>query len=289
MPTYRTPDVYVEEIPLFPPSVAEVETAIPAFIGYTDKAKETSDDDLLNKPHRIRSMIEYETYFGGAMAESFDIELIENIDTGTFEVKAKRKTDGTFYRMYYSLKMFFANGGGSCYVVSVGRYGAQISKGDAANSTGLLGGLAKIEKEDEPTILVFPDAVELTSSADYYEVLNAALVQCNKLMDRVAVIDIYEENVDLFRGKVQGQGGIAGGLDFFKYGAAYHPFVVTTLNYDYKDESAVSITKHVDQAGNNPATDLTGKTLDSNDIKEEKNALYNQIKAEINVTIQRDS
>ena len=33
MPTYRTPDVYVEEISVFPPSVAEVETAIPAIVG----------------------------------------------------------------------------------------------------------------------------------------------------------------------------------------------------------------------------------------------------------------
>ena len=35
---YKTPGVYVEEITKFPPSVAEVETAIPAFIGYTEKA-----------------------------------------------------------------------------------------------------------------------------------------------------------------------------------------------------------------------------------------------------------
>jgi len=32
---YKTPGVYVEEISTFPPSVAEVATAIPAFIGYT--------------------------------------------------------------------------------------------------------------------------------------------------------------------------------------------------------------------------------------------------------------
>ncbi len=37
--TYKTPDVYVEEISVFPPSVAEVATAIPAFIGYTEAAK----------------------------------------------------------------------------------------------------------------------------------------------------------------------------------------------------------------------------------------------------------
>ena len=35
--TYKTPGVYIEEIVKFPPSVAQVETAIPAFIGYTEK------------------------------------------------------------------------------------------------------------------------------------------------------------------------------------------------------------------------------------------------------------
>ena len=38
--TYKTPGVYVEEIPKFPPSVAPVDTAIPAFIGYTEKAQD---------------------------------------------------------------------------------------------------------------------------------------------------------------------------------------------------------------------------------------------------------
>lgn len=35
--TYKTPGVYVEEISKFPPSIAEVATAIPVFIGYTEK------------------------------------------------------------------------------------------------------------------------------------------------------------------------------------------------------------------------------------------------------------
>ncbi|MBE9013433.1 hypothetical protein IQ250_24885, partial [Pseudanabaenaceae cyanobacterium LEGE 13415] len=49
--TYKTPGVYIEEISKFPPSIAEVATAIPVFIGYTEKviidgidlAKEASD------------------------------------------------------------------------------------------------------------------------------------------------------------------------------------------------------------------------------------------------------
>ena len=57
--TYKTPGVYVREISKFPPSVAQVETAIPAFIGYTA-------DGPKNKPTRISSMLEYEAIFGKA-------------------------------------------------------------------------------------------------------------------------------------------------------------------------------------------------------------------------------
>ncbi len=59
MPTYKSPGVYVEEISVFPPSVAEVETAIPAFIGYTEKAKEKTDHDLILKPTKIYSFKQY--------------------------------------------------------------------------------------------------------------------------------------------------------------------------------------------------------------------------------------
>ena len=73
--TYKTPGVYVEEISLFPPSVAEVETAIPAFIGYTEKA-ETEDGDSLDKiPKRITSLLEYETLSGDEIRDLLKGEL----------------------------------------------------------------------------------------------------------------------------------------------------------------------------------------------------------------------
>ncbi|MFC3362471.1 hypothetical protein ACFOG5_04690 [Pedobacter fastidiosus] len=52
MPDYKTPGVYINEINNFPPSIATVETAIPAFIGYTEK----SLDGLL-KSKRINSLL----------------------------------------------------------------------------------------------------------------------------------------------------------------------------------------------------------------------------------------
>ena len=56
---YKTPGVFIEEISKFPPSVAQVETAIPAFIGYTEKAEDLAPDDLIKKPRRIGSLVEF--------------------------------------------------------------------------------------------------------------------------------------------------------------------------------------------------------------------------------------
>ena len=64
MPTYKTPGVYIEEILKFPPSVAAVETAIPAFIGFTEKDTDADGASLVNRPVRITSLLEFEQLFG---------------------------------------------------------------------------------------------------------------------------------------------------------------------------------------------------------------------------------
>jgi len=60
MPSYKTPGVYIEEISKFPPSVVPVETAVPAFIGFTEKAVGEIGESLTNTPTRITSLLEYE-------------------------------------------------------------------------------------------------------------------------------------------------------------------------------------------------------------------------------------
>lgn len=105
--TYKTPGVYVKEISLFPPSVAEVETAIPAFIGYTEKANRNGEN-LTNKPTRIKSMLEYHEYFGG----EFETQITEvKVDPDNkYAVESVKLT--TRY-LYDSLRLFFDNGGGN--------------------------------------------------------------------------------------------------------------------------------------------------------------------------------
>ena len=121
MATYKTPDVYVEEISVFPPSVAEVETAIPAFIGYTESAKKNVDNDLILKPTKIYSLKEYEQYYGLPQEDAIAISVDDDTTTGGFTVTSFTAPTVS-YLLYYNIKMFFDNGGAQCYIVSVGTY-----------------------------------------------------------------------------------------------------------------------------------------------------------------------
>jgi phage tail sheath protein FI len=115
---YKTPGVYVEE-GKFPPSVAQVETAIPAFIGYTEVGQQ-------NKPTRISSMLEYEDLFGKANPETFAVAFKDGVATAM-------QTKVSDFKMYYAMQMYFANGGGPCYIVSVGDYTNTVAVGTCYN------------------------------------------------------------------------------------------------------------------------------------------------------------
>ncbi|WP_440122748.1 phage tail sheath family protein [Tenacibaculum sp. Ill] len=264
MSAYKTPGVYVEEIVKFPPSVAQVETAIPAFIGYTEKAEKKNGDTLALVPTRITSLLEYETYFGKALKEdSIDVEIVDKLINKTIERSyvVSKPSNAKPFLMYYAMQMYFANGGGPCYIVSVDQYGIEVNPATLVSKTDLDKGLAKIRKEDEPTLLLFPDAVNMGNTDDFFALYNDALAQCNELQDRFAIIDTEtddEQNetpVEDLRSKISND------KDYVKYGAAYYPFLETILDYDY-DESSVSIT-HISELANstNEAVNIANRSL----------------------------
>ncbi len=221
MPSYRTPGVYVEEISTLPPSVAEVSTAIPAFLGYTERGQGV---------HRLSTLLEFEELFGGAQKSEYVVTTANSGADSSRVIRSISRTtpDVPESNLYYALSHFFKNGGGSCYVVSVGAHGT------APEASHFSDGLALLEKEDEPTLIVLTDAVNL-DSAGYYSVASEALAQCAKLGDRFTILDVKDGDVDAFRGA----SGI--GANNLKYGAAYHPYVQTTITRHY-DEDGVSIT-----------------------------------------------
>ena len=184
--TYKTPGVYIEEISIFPPSVAQVETAIPAFIGYTESAVVDGTDYHVEKivnPIKIGSLPEYEFFFGGAPKPT-SVEVVLNGDNSVKSAKVNGVN-----LLYDSVRMFYINGGGDCYIVSVGKYNTSVA---GVKKQDLIDGLAKLEKFDLPTLLVIPESVHL-SVAETGEVHSAMLAQSAKLQDRFAVLDIQKQ------------------------------------------------------------------------------------------------
>jgi len=270
MPTNKTPDVYIKEISVFPPSVAEVETAIPAFIGYTEFAKRNSANDLILKPTKIHSLKDFERFFG--FPEDDDIA-ISVADDGAGGFTVAGLTEPTVsYLLYYSVRMFFDNGGDQCYIVSVGMHQsspainlAGDSGTDPATMYGLQDGLETLALEDEPALIVIPEAVKL-STADYQTLVQAVLLQCDKLRDRFAVFDIRDGQDDLdSTGLLTNRGHF--GNNHLKFGAAYYPFLKTTMNFFVNsDETNVDVTYDSD-----PAADL-------GTIKSSNTAVYTFVK-----------
>lgn len=236
--TYKTPGVYVEEIVKFPPSVAQVETAIPAFIGYTEKATKKIENDLHRIPTRISSLLDYETYFGLAYPEStISVNVTDVVTDNVITERNIVVNQPSFpkpFLLYYSLQLYFANGGGPCYIVSVDLYEAINGTQNNILFNDLKAGLSLLEAEDEPTLILFPDAKKL-SVIEFYNLYSAALMQCHDLQDRFAIIDTYTStNIETDSQTLRS--GISLEKDYLKYGAVYYPYLDTILNYRYNED-----------------------------------------------------
>ena len=222
--TYKTPGVYVEEISKLPPSVAQVETAIPAFIGFTETRLDAS-------PRKIKSMVEYEYYFGGPYAEITGIT-IDASGAPTFT----GLSDDPQFKMYYSLLLYFANGGGPCYVVSSNTYDAAAP---ATYFTEFDEALTLIQREDEPTLLIFTDINGITDPVERGTLYQNAISQCALLQDRFTVCDVYNYNDPLTDDATEFRSNI--GTSNLKYAAAYYPNLETIFTPAY-DPVAANIT-----------------------------------------------
>ncbi len=130
---------------------------------------------------------------------------------------------GLFY-LYNSLQLFYQNGGGPCYIVSIGGYDSTPTDEAFIDSFKLL------EPEQDPTMLLCPDALLLQMDA-YYKVVDQMLEHCADVQKRVALFDVYGgdgpasfptlDDIDDFRTNV--------GENNLNYGITYFPWVYTTV------------------------------------------------------------
>ncbi len=222
-----TPGVYIEEKNAFPNSVAAISTAVPAFIGYTELTHRKGQS-LIGKAVRLTSLAEYHDIFGGAatskytIAESTSEEYDFQSGGKNYQIAAN---SASRFVLYDSIRLFFANGGSTCYIVSAGGYAGGISK------KALESGIGTLISESEPTLVVIPEAVML-EEADCFAVQKAVLMHCGaKMKNRFAILDVYNgfsartyDETDVITRFREGIGS-----NFLNFGASYYPWVYTSV------------------------------------------------------------
>ena len=218
MARLATPGVYVRENNAFSSSVVEAQSAIPAFIGYTAKA-ERGHESLLNTPTRIDSYKEFINFFGKGPKVSFSIKAKDHKD---YALKLDAESN---FHLYNSLRLFYSNGGGSCYIVSVGNYQG------GAKSKEIQAGLETLVAEQEPSLIAVPDAVNLDTK-DCFELYRDILTHCGRdTRDRFAIFDVPGgDQARTYNDKdviTQFREGV--GHSNLAYGASYYPWLNTTV------------------------------------------------------------
>lgn len=295
MGEYKTPGVYIKEKNAFGNSIVEVETAIPVFIGLTEKAQDGTTS-LLNKPMRISSMTEYNNYFGGAPTPKFKIETV-NAKSGdtdkclcVYDEKdgtgLKASLENNLCTLYYHMILFFANGGGTCYIVSIGNYSQKIFDIYEENKATVF---SNIKKEQDITMLVVPEAVNTDNQINIYTNL-LGLCDSKKYF---AILDIPKKGsnetpdpVDFFRNAI--------GTTNLQFSAAYYPWLETSVLSDNDINGEILVWDYATSlevkafGGNSAMKDYFndcinkistkgGGTLNDDEVKQIKNDLHNAL------------
>ncbi|SDJ09505.1 phage tail sheath family protein [Chryseobacterium jejuense] len=253
--TIQTPGVYIQELNAFPNSVVGVATAVPAFIGYTPQAS-YEGKSYTNVPVRISSFSDFITYFclpspptpaNSSKQYSPEYYLIQQKSQpakGDYIMNAGAyysivPDPHTIYYLYNSVRIFYENGGGDAYIVSVGTYGPPSRKPMTPGTpvinpnimlNDLQTGLAALLTTQEPTMYICPEAT-LLSLENNATLMQNMLNQAAGMQTAVCLFDIiggntpdpllYEQDIDAFRMNTGTKG--------LSYGIAYYPFLRTSV------------------------------------------------------------
>lgn len=253
--TIQTPGVYIQELNSFPNSVVGVATAVPAFIGYTPQAT-YEGKSYTNVPVRITSFADFIAYFclpsppepanqtKQYSPEYYLVQQKSQPSKGDYimiggSYYSILPDPSTIYYLYNSVKIFYENGGGDAYIVSVGTYGTSAKKPMAPGGplinpnvqlSDLQRGLEALLNTQEPTMYICPEAT-LLSLANNGILMQSMLNQANDMQTTVCLFDIiggdspdpilYTQDIANFRMNT--------GTNGLSYGIAYYPFIGTSI------------------------------------------------------------
>ena len=285
MNQYQAPGVYVEEISSITPLLATRETATPDFIGFTEKHMDGQGKDLLTTPHKIQSFDEFKSCYGTDTPQLVHIILEQRVSNSSNQVidssvSMKNQTLPE-YLLFYSIQVYFANGGGPCYIYSVGQTPGIL------DPTIFIQSLKVIETLKEATIIVFPDVCKYPLEK-FGDIIDAALFHCNTVMNRFVIIDVpgaIVGDMDTIKGiNVDFRDKIIADSKSLRNGAAYYPYLETNIPYHTID-SQVTIERHIIKSVRDDGTEslevgpYEGVQLDDDMIKVQDRTMYNLIQS----------
>jgi phage tail sheath protein FI len=227
MKKYEAPGVYIVEKNAYPAQVVEVATDVPIFIGYTERAVQQGKD-VTGVPVRVTSLNEFELWFGKAPAARFDFSLRAG-------EPVLEQEDASRFILHSAIRLFWENGGSKCWILSVGCYG----KGEPAiaKSAEHFGEAVwqEVAQQQEPSMIVIPEAVLLPSPEDYKAVWDRGLAHCAETKKRVAIVDVFNgdtkrtyDEADVISGKTGLRNMLS--AEDLSFAAAFYPWVNTALH-----------------------------------------------------------
>lgn len=251
-----TPGVYIQEVNGFPNSVVPVETAVPAFIGYTPAA-EYQGKSYYNTPTLVSSFAEFQAIFmlpdppaPADPATQYNPEYYLVAQSGVPSAGGYVLSNGvyysilpdpnTIYYLYNSVRLFFQNGGSNAYIVSVGTYGPASGKPWPSPNTDIVNpnvqlsdlqrGLSYLHNETEPTMYICPEAT-LLSLDDNATLMQSMLLQATQMQTVVCLFDVIggvDPDPIMYTTDIQNFRNNTGSLGL-NYGICYYPFIGTTI------------------------------------------------------------
>lgn len=213
----NTPGIYIKEKLARPVTLSGASTAVPVLIGYTELA--------VVAPQRISGMLDFHNLFGQAYTPSFSVQL-----NATDEVE--EVVPDFRYFLYDTLSLYFLNGGGPCYVISIGTY---TDTGSPRQK--FVDAFAELDLLTEVSLVLAPDlhaekrngngqTEAIVSISDRNFLRGSLLDKVGLLQDKFAIFDLDPPSLNPHTDANQFRNGIVPGqADDLKYGAAYYPWV----------------------------------------------------------------
>lgn len=273
----QTPGVYVDFDESRRQRLNAIPSAVPAFIGYTenneiDKGQaysvyqfqvavkdEKGEDTLFTQEvvtHKVGSLRDFTSTFGNQ--QNFAISIV-HYDTQDPKKIDRVELEDRFF-LYDSVKLFYENGGGECFIVSIGqtpykKKGVDVDKDDTekphVTTDFFLNGLQVASHIPEVTLLLMPDLQVFSerTELDLAVIYNAALRQCSALKDRMVIFDVpmklidqgggvidpesklYKVDIGPFRSSMLANQASFRENNPLMYGAAYYPWLYTNFFY----------------------------------------------------------